>query len=126
MEFLPPPNNNLICEYEEKLEKYRKTVNNLKYFFDVEKCCGYSEFVTVYKTNTLANIYIETRNQFLNPTIIDLFATNTETNERLILPNDDTINIREFILNNADFFKPVYPLPAYVVYKIKFDDGHVH
>jgi hypothetical protein len=115
-----------LIKYQENLNKYYTSIVNLKYIFEVEKCCGYSEFVSVYKTNTMANLYIETRNQFDNQTITELYVFNSETNQGLYLPNDESILVRDFISQNSSFFKPTYPLPASVIYKIKFDDGHVH
>ena len=114
-----------LIKYNEKLDKYYKSIINFKYIFEVEKCCGYNVFVSIYKTNNMANLYSEVRNYFENPLIKDLFVF-TETNEKFILPNDETILIRDFIYQNNFLFKPIYPLPASVVYKIHFDDGHVH
>jgi len=116
----------LIIKYNENLNKYYTSIVNLKFILEVEKCCGYSEFVSIFKTNSMANLYSEVRNQFGNQTIKDLYVFNTETNQGLYLPNDANIIVSVFISQNSSFFKPIYPLPASVVYKIRFDDGHLH
>lgn len=54
-----------------------------------------------------------------------LYATNM-IDEKLILPtiSDEDPSIKEFLITNKQFFTPVYPLPAKIIYKIYLDDGH--
>ena len=44
----------------------------------------------------------------------------------LDIPNIKDKKIREFILENPAFFKPVYPIPMAIVYKIYFNSGCNH
>ena len=46
--------------------------------------------------------------------------------ENVLFINDSMLLIKDLILNNPTFFKPVYPLPNKVVYKIYIDDGCSH
>ena len=40
-------------KYNENFEKYVNSMNKKMYIFEVTKCCGYSEIIPVYKTETI-------------------------------------------------------------------------
>jgi hypothetical protein len=114
-------------DYNNKLTKYFNSITNMKYLFEITKCCGYSEFVSVYKEYTFLNdLYKNVHLQFHMNELNNLWIINRQTGERLLIPNDGNICLKDFILNNNNYFIPVYPLPAKVVYKIYFDSGLCH
>jgi hypothetical protein len=110
--------------YFEKIKSFIKLLNNTQYFFEVTKCCGYYEFVTVYKTLTLDKLYENVKLSLDNNKIEYLYVFDFN-NKKLIIPNDNT-NVKTFILKNKDFFKPIYSLPLPVVYRIYYNDGSCH
>ena len=115
-------------QYNDKLTKYFNTILTRQYLFEITKCCDYSELVSTYKTVNLSDLHKTVLNQFENTgeSPIELFITKNEGQDKLTIPNDSNIMVKEFINMNPSFFIPIYPLPASVVYRIYFDDGHVH
>ena len=116
-------NNIDLANYNEKLQ-YLTNVNDHKYLFEMTKCCGYSFMLPVFKMNTLAEIYRIMYLELSHLTIHRIYLINVN-NEQLEIPNNET-TICEFVNVNTTWFTPVYPLPAKVVYRVFFDDGHVH
>lgn len=104
--------------FNQGFKRYLDNVRNNGYMFEVSKCCGYSEIMPIFKSATCADLYTNIMHQFgINiENKIRVFVTDA-SNNRLIIQNDST-PIKNFILENANFFKPVYPLPTRVVYKI--------
>jgi hypothetical protein len=120
-----PDQNNTLDIYNNKLNTYFNRITQTKYLFEITKCCEYSEFLSIYKEYNLAELYKATMHQFAMNQLNELFVLN-ELREKLIIPNDENIQIKDFINMNNAFFRPIYPLPATVVYRVYFDDGHVH
>lgn len=87
------------------------------------KCCGYGEFMLVYKDYTLADLYKQACLQF-SVSSIQLFLDGPweRTRERIAIPNTDVITVRQFILENPAV--PIYPVDIPVVYRIWYDSGH--
>ena len=88
-------------------------------FFEITKCCGYSQFIPTYRDGTLKDLYRSFSSHF-GFSINGLFAKNG--GDSLVVQNNNT-SLKDFIRLNPDFFKPVYPLPAKVVYNIYFVGG---
>lgn len=113
--------------YNNNLNRYFKSIINTKYLFEITKCCGYSEFISVYKEfSTTDDLYKTVINQFHMNALMHLWVVNDQTGERLLIPRDENINLRDFIINNNNYFRAIYSLPASVVYKIYFDDSACH
>jgi hypothetical protein len=101
-------------------EKNAKLIYSTEIFtFAIEKTCGYMEFMLIYKTMSLSELYSQVNHHYTNINIKLLFVKD-ENGNILEIPNNE-INIREFIKSNNSFFKPLYPLPLKVVYKILFN-----
>ena len=107
-----------------KINYFINKIDNTRFIFDVTKCCEYSEYVPVFKKKTLYDLYDNVSYQFGNIINFKLFIIN-EDNEKLTIKPDETI-IYDYILQNPTFFKPIYPLPMKIVYKIYIDDGLCH
>ena len=112
-------------KYNDKISNFLSYISYKQYLFDVTKCCGYSEFIAIYKDYTLCELYKNISLHFEQP-INNLFVINKITDEKKQIPNNANITIRQFISSNSDFFKPEYPINANVVYKIYFDYGPCH
>ena len=110
--------------YNEKM-MYFKNYKDETILFEMTKCCGYSFIFSLYKLNTLADIYYNLGLELSHLTITKIFLKNIN-NEEFKIPNDKTTTIQEFVNINRVWFTPIYPLPATVVYRIFFDDGHHH
>ena len=107
--------------FKQGFKKYLDNVRNNSYMFEVSKCCGYSEIVPSFKNATCADLYRNIMCQFgINiENKILVFATDA-SNNKMIIQNDNT-PIRNIVLENSFFFKPIYPLPTTVVYKLVYE-----
>jgi hypothetical protein len=110
-------NNNNEQEFREKNNNLIKSTE--LYTIALQKTCGYMEYMLIYKSMTLNELYKQANHHIPNINIDLLFVKN-ENGIVLVIPNDET-NIRDFIMLNDAFFKPLYPLPLKVVYKILFN-----
>jgi hypothetical protein len=102
---------------------YRNTQNNM-HILEITKCCGYSEFLFCYNESTLTEFYNNVYYQFqLDRRTYDikLFILDSE-NKKYLIPNTYQ-RLKNFIQNNREIMKPIYPLPCRVVYRIFIDDG---
>ena len=111
---------NTIDTYHTKVNEWINVSLNNQYIFEMTKCCGYSAFITTHKDITLTELYI---NVNYHGSIYNnkLYVKNSKTNELMPIPNYSNMTIRNFILDNKDYFTPVYPLPVKVVYAIYMD-----
>lgn len=113
-----------------KLTQYVDNIHNYKFIFEVTKLCGYGEFMTVFKNQSLLDLYSTISYQFDNREIKSLFFVNDITGGKIMIPMSSTIRIKDFIsgLNSGNnmVIKPIYPVPCKIVYRLYFDDGHVH
>jgi len=114
--------------YHDKLQDYLRNIKENMYTFEVTKCCGYSIFVTIYKTETLIDLYSKVMHQFVGIKIKNLY---------FLTPNGDNLSVplsletmSSFIQNNVacspQNLIPIYPLPNPVVYRVYLDDGYCH
>ena len=44
-------------KYNDKISNFLSYISYKQYLFDVTKCCGYSEFIAIYKDYTLCELY---------------------------------------------------------------------
>ena len=117
--------NTNINLYNEKMSEYMARIGNNGILLEITKCCGYSEIHPFHKDITLAELHTNVIQLFElyreNPTC-NLYTRNSDGIYSLIEKSD--ANIKTFIQNNN--MKPIYELPAKVVYRIFLDDGHIH
>ena len=115
-----------IDQYNRKLQQYLDSVTNDRIIVELTKCCGYSQFQTYSNKYTLAEFYQNVAYEWLTATKLDMFVLDG-SGKRLDIPKYiNSTTLREFIANNRQFFIPIYPVPAKVVYRIYLDDGHTH
>jgi hypothetical protein len=117
--------NNSISKFNSDFDRYISSVRNNSYLFEVNKCCGYCELSPINKSATCADLYKNVISQFyLRPeNQIRVYAVTLDVSgNRLFIQNNDK-SIKDLIIENNNYFKPIYPLPADVVYKLIFDDG---
>jgi hypothetical protein len=113
-----------ISSYDNKKLDYFRLITEYQYIFEITKCCGYGEWVNVYKKSQINKIFENIQNQFgYRPD--KLFVIDNDLN-KLEIPDDNSISLRSFIANNYKFFRPIYPYPANIIYRIYIDDGCCH
>lgn len=112
--------------YQEKYDEFIHNINNIMFTFEVTKCCGYSTFVTVYKNQTLIDLYSNIIQHFGNINVRELYFISQE-NERINVPIS-YISVSDFIRTNITCnpvkLVPIYQLPRPVVYRLYLNDGH--
>jgi hypothetical protein len=113
---------NINNSFEQKMNHFTKHLDNSRYIIEISKFCGYSEFVLVYKEQSLIDLYKIVSYHFQCDDIKGLYLSDNKT---LRIPITQKINIRDFIIKNQENIRPIYPLPYPVVYKFYIDDGHI-
>ena len=108
--------------FKKKMELFLHNIPNSSYIFEVTKMCGFSEFFTMYKDNTLADLHKNLSLQLRTNCIKHLFMIHCKTLERITVPVDKNSTVRDFIVEN-NCFKPFYDSPTPVVYKLYIEYG---
>lgn len=119
-----------ITDYNNKFQQLCDKLPNNKYIFEITKLCGYGEFLTIYKKQTLLDLYKIVSMEFECKDIKELFFINNCTNEKIKIPITNEITILQFIFNHNNgsnqIIAPIYAVPCKIVYRLYFDDGHKH
>jgi len=119
--------NTMIGEYDVKLQEYISQVTNHSFWIELTKCCGYGQLMTVFRECTLSELHKTVQMHMRVPTSMKMeLYTLGVFGERIPIPNCPTIFLNSYIREYDARFRPVYPVPAKVVYRIFYDDGHVH
>ena len=105
-----------------KLDKFIKQIPNAKFIIEITNCCGYSEFITIYKNQTLKDLYNNVSLE-MQSKIDLLYVIDINTNKKVVLENTNDVIIRNYIQNNANLFTPIYHLPDPVVYRVYYGDS---
>ncbi len=120
----------LESEFNAKFEQLCNGIPNNQYIFEVTKLCGHGQFLTMFKKQTLIDLYKIISLDYECKDIKKLFFINNCTNEKIYIPITAEITIRDFLFSHnsgtVQIIKPVYPMPCKIVYRIYFDDGHTH
>ena len=114
-------NEVLMKKYNKKKGEFFGLTANYQYIFELTKCCGYGEWVAVYKDAPLSQLYDNIYLQFGGLKPDKLYAPN-ESCERLDILRDEECSVRKLISGNSLFFRPIYPLPSSAVYRIYIDE----
>ena len=115
-------NEEQLAPFDAKIEQFLRSIPNSRYIIEVSKFCGYSEFVLVFKNQTLLDLYKTVSLQFECNDIKGLYLTKSREHS---IPITDNIRIRDYISKDqGKLIKPVYPMPHPIVYKFYLDDGH--
>lgn len=119
-----------VEQYNNKLNELINFIPNYKYIFEVTKLCGHGQFITVYKKQTLLDLYKTISLQYECKDIKQLFFINNTNNNKIVIPITEQITICDFILTHNSgsnqVIRPIYPVPCKIVYRLYFDDGHTH
>jgi hypothetical protein len=120
----------LESEFNAKFEQLCNGIPNNQYIFEVTKLCGHGQFLTMFKKQTLIDLYKIISLHYECKDIKKLFFINNCTNEKIYIPITAEITIRDFLFSHnsgtVQIIKPVYPMPCKIVYRVYFDDGHTH
>lgn len=108
--------------FVKKMELFMHNIPNYSYIFEVTKMCGFSEFFTIYKDNTLSDLHKNLSFQLKSNCIKRLYMIQNMTLDKITVPVDENITVRDFIVDN-NCFRPVYEAPTPVVYKIYLEYG---
>jgi hypothetical protein len=112
--------------FQEKKERYMNIMYEYQYIFEIKKCCEYTEWITVYKNRSINDLYNNLYTQFYHPHNNKLFLyIMNENGEKKLLEKSDEL-IKDYIRKNQEYFKPIYPLPDWIVYPLYLDDGSCH
>jgi len=111
---------NLLDKYIEKREDFFRLTTNYQYIFEVTKCCGYGEWVTVHKDAPLSRLYENIQSQFWCLKPESLYVVD-ETDTKMAIPCHEECSFRKLITENSGFFRPIYPLPATAIYRVYYD-----
>jgi len=109
--------------FEENKSRFMNGLSHTHFIIELTKCCNYTEWVVILKNYTLADFYRQVKEILCNQNI-RLFVKDEYNN--ILNITESELSVRQFIYTNSSFFKPVYPLPFQVIYKIHVDDGHNH
>jgi hypothetical protein len=115
----------LLNEYEKKKDDFLRLTTNYQFVFEITKCCGYGEWVSVFKNDMTSSIYDNVGKQFTSSYVYKLFVLNNN-GDKLVIPRDGTVTINNFILMNRSFFTPIYPLPTHVIYRLFLEETVCH
>ena len=106
-----------VTEYIEKVQSNDKYIRII-----ISKTCGYSTMLTLYKEQTLEDLYKYVGYELENDGFNRLYRQKPLSNENLIARN--ATQLKEFIKNKE--LKSIYGVPAPIVYHFWVDDGHKH
>lgn len=112
-----------MCDYINQLNKFNNLIHERQYIFELTKCCNYKEWILIYKNYSCMDFFRNVKEQMQNNNI-KLFVKDEFDNVLFI--NESNLSVKQLILSNPHFFKPIYPLPHSVVYRVFVDDGHTH
>jgi len=97
-------------EFDRKMSQFILNISVKHYLCEIVKTNGqesitkntYSEFLTIFKENTLADLHKSISLQFDLNTLenIQLFVMHPYSNNKIYIPNDPHTTLRRFILNN--------------------------
>ena len=108
-------------KYNDLYNKFLGSLKEHHFFFEIVKCCGYSELVTCTKEDSLKRLYEIIRTIFRAKNI-KLYISYENVN--IWVPESDDVKISNYLSIMKQ--KAEYPLPSNVVYKLFLDDGHCH
>jgi len=121
-----------IDEFNQNEKKYLNVLYEYQYIFELYKCCGYKEWITVYKKMTINDLYANLYRQLCAkedrqpPLRLFLLDSSGVGSVKKIELERNNMPIYDYILANPTYFKPIYPMPCRIVYCLHFDDGCCH
>jgi hypothetical protein len=121
-------------DYKDKFDIMLRRIPYTMYIFEVTKMCGYVWRIC----NSLQECVIagfSPVDPFLIVTVLELpqsniFLMNPDTKVKYEIPKSDFFTVRDLITkfqNDPELkksIKPLYDLPADIVHKIYYDEGH--
>lgn len=106
--------------YLNRLEEHIHNMTNLMYTFEVTKCCGYSTFITIYKDETLLDLYAKVIQHFTLDDLKELFFY-APSGERIRVPlSKQSVSkyVQSLVTGNSINLAPIYALPRPVIYRL--------
>jgi hypothetical protein len=111
-------------KFQEKYYEFLSHTNNHMFTFEVTKCCNYSSFVSIYKTQTLNRLYENICHHFGNIVIKSLFFISPDNEKIYIQPSYQSVSdfVSSYLICNPIKLVPIYKLPNPVVYRLFIED----
>ena len=112
-------------DYNAKKEQFMNDLFEHQFLFEITKCCGYSVWIPVYKNMMLSSLYENVKTHFEICKEKMILSVFNEEGHKLVIPTTVTTvtTVKEFIRTKKSFFKPVYPFPSKIIYKMWLDDS---
>jgi hypothetical protein len=113
--------------YQDKMNDYINSINNLMFTFEITKCCNYSTFINIYKDESLMDLYKKVAIHF-SCEVVELYFITPQSNiNHVPFSNIPVFKfVKDNITCNPIRLNPIYPLPNPVVYRLYLNDGYSH
>ena len=113
-----------INVFQDKLNKFIESVKDLMYIVEVTKsACNYSTFITIYKNQSLNDLYKIICLHFDIKSCIKLYTKNND--ESTLIPSSEMIKIRDYFVYTLQL-RSIYDNTTPIVYRVYLDDCHKH
>ena len=87
----------------------------------------YKEIATHFQCLEIKSLFLVKGDNASAPIDISNNMNNINNSQRrLYIPLTVMQTVRQLLYANQQYFKPIYPIPNHVVYRIYLDDGHHH
>lgn len=120
-------NNNFssLSNYESVLKEYNKQLGSSQYLFLIKKCCGYSFLFPFHREATISEFYRFIGYELKPSNPIHLYLNHELLCLKKEIPPLD-VSLRDYLKDPIDnkLIKPLYKIPAPVVYELYLDDGN--
>ena len=118
-------NFNYLIDYESVLKEYNKMLGSSQYLFLIKKCCGYGFLFPFHKDATVSEFYRFIGYELKPSKPIHLYLNHELLCVKKEIPPLD-VSLREYLKDAIDnkLIKPIYKIPAPVVYELYLDDGN--
>ena len=118
-------NFDYLLDYEATLDQFNKGLGSSQYLFLIKKCCGYGFLFPFHKDASVSDLYKFIGYELKPSKPIGLFLNHESFLLKKQIPQVD-ISLRDYLKEpiNKKIVKPVYKLPAPVVYELYLDDGY--
>ena len=96
-----------------------------KYYFSINKCCGYSFIIPIYKTFKLSDLYRHIAHEMsLNDVNFTLHFEHEDMKNHVNIGTVGGATLSTWVNEHKDKLEIITKVPDPVVHKLWIDDGH--